>query len=139
MFGLSHIPHLNYILSELKKNGSPDSIIEADDEHTYFIIRIPCHLEFVCEELGMDKEGHILPIEEIRDKEKDGTDNGTENGTEESTAEKRRGEILRLMKLDKKITYDNLVNTLHVSRRTIARDIDLLRSQNKLMREGGDR
>ena len=86
----------------------------------------------------MDKEGHILPIEEIRDKEKDGTDNGTENGTEESTAEKRRGEILRLMKLDKKITYDNLVNTLHVSRRTIARDIDLLRSQNKLMREGGD-
>ena len=42
------------------------------------------------------------------------------------------------MKLDKKITYDNLVNTLHVSRRTIARDIDLLRSQNKLIREGGD-
>lgn len=42
------------------------------------------------------------------------------------------------MKLDKKITYDNLVNTLHVSRRTIARDIDLLRSQNRLMREGGD-
>lgn len=34
--------------------------------------------------------------------------------------------------------YDNLVNTLHVSRRTIARDIDLLRSQNRLMREGGD-
>ena len=130
------------IHEELKKNGSPDSIIEADDEHTYFIIRIPCHPEFVCEELGMDKEGHILPIEEIRDKEKDGTDNGTDNGTEsgteESTAEKRRGEILRLMKLDKKITYDNLVNTLHVSRRTIARDIDLLRSQNKLMREGGD-
>ena len=132
---------------ELKKNGSPDSIIEADDEHTYFIIRIPCHPEFVCEELSMDKEGHILPVgevwkpdvtENVTDVSDNGTDNGTESGTEESTAEKRRGEILRLMKLDKKITYDNLVNTLHVSRRTIARDIDLLRSQNKLMREGGD-
>lgn len=127
------------------------AIIEADDEHTYFIIRIPCHPEFVCEELSMDKEGHILPVGEVwkpdvtenvtdvSDNVSDnGTDNGTESGTEESTAEKRRGEILRLMKLDKKITYDNLVNTLHVSRRTIARDIDLLRSQNKLMREGGD-
>ena len=122
-----------------------------DDEHTYFIIRIPCHPEFVCEELSMDKEGHILPVGEVwkpdvtenvtdvSDNVSDnGTDNGTESGTEESTAEKRRGEILRLMKLDKKITYDNLVNILHVSRRTIARDIDLLRSQNKLMREGGD-
>jgi len=99
----------------------------------------------------MDKEGHILPVgevwkpdvteivtENVTDGTDNGTDNGTESGTEESTAEKRRGEILRLMKLDKRITYDNLVNTLHVSRRTIARDIDLLRSQNKLMREGGD-
>lgn len=55
------------IKEELKKNGSPDAIIEADDEHTYFIITIPCHPEFVCNELGMDKDGHILPIELIND------------------------------------------------------------------------
>ena len=46
--------------------------------------------------------------------------------------------MLRLMKLDKKITYDNLANILHVSRMTIARDIDLLRSQHRLMRDGDD-
>ena len=93
----------------------------------------------------MDKEGHILPIEEIRDKENDVTenvtdvsDNVTENVTEKSIAKKRRDEILRLMKLDKKITYDNLANILHVSRMTISRYINFLRSQNKLMREGGD-
>lgn len=40
------------------------------DEHTYFIIRIPCHPEFLCDELGMDKDGHILPIAEIREKGK---------------------------------------------------------------------
>lgn len=57
--------------------------------------------------------------------------NGTESGTEDSTAEKRRGEILRLIKLDKEIIYDNPVNTPHVSRRIIARDIDLLRSHNQ--------
>ena len=142
MFGLSHIPHLNYILSELKKNGSPDSIIEADDEHTYFIIRIPCHPEFVCEELGMDKEGHILPIEEIRDKEKDVTenvtDNVTDNVTEGRTAKERRNEILRLMKLNPKITTENLASILHVSRMTISRDINLLRANNKVERDGDD-
>ena len=126
------------IHEELKKNGSPDSIIEADDEHTYFIIRIPCHPEFVCEELGMDKEGHILPIEEIRDKEKDVTENVTENVTDISTSEKRRNEILRLMKLSPKITTDYLANTLNVSRRTIQRDIDVLRANGKLTRDGDD-
>ena len=60
------------------------------------------------------------------------SDNVTEYGTENSTAEKRFGEILRLMKLDKEIIYDNLVNTFHVFRRTIARDIDLLRSHNQV-------
>ena len=135
--------HNTTIHEELRKNGSPDSIIEADDEHTYFIIRIPCHPEFVCEELSMDKEGHILPVGEVwkpdvTDHVTDVTENVTENVTDISAAEKRREEMLRLMRLDKRITTDNLANILHVSRRTIARDIDLLRSQNKLMREGGD-
>ena len=86
----------------------------------------------------MDKEGHILPIEEIRDKEKDGTDNGTDNVTNISTSEKRRNEILRLMKLSPKITTDNLANALNVSRRTIQRDIDVLRANSKLTRDGDD-
>ena len=103
----------------------------------------------------MDKEGHILPVgevwkpdvtENVTDDVTDVSDNGTEsvtenvteNVTEKSTAKKRRDEILRLMKLDKKITYENLANILHVSRMTISRDINFLRSQNKLMREGGD-
>lgn len=154
------------IREELKKNGSPDFTIDADDEHTYFIIRIPCHPEFVCDELTMDKDGHILPLGEVwrPDVTEDGTDNGTdklnvtdtdtervigdvtenvtenvtEGGIDISAAEKRRSEILRLMKLDSKITTDYLANILYVSRRTIARDIDLLRSQNKLKRDGDD-
>ena len=88
----------------------------------------------------MDNKGHILPVGEVwkPDVTEDVTDNVTEDVTEISTAEKRREEMLRLMKLDKKITYDNLANILHVSRMTIARDIDLLRSQHRLMRDGDD-
>ena len=71
------------IHEELRKNGSPDSIIEADDDHTYFIIRIPCHPEFVCDELSMDMEGHILPVGEVwkpdvTDDVTDLTDNDTD-------------------------------------------------------------
>ena len=116
----------------------------------------------------MDKEGHILPVGEVwksdviditdndadinadnkdvtknvadivTDNVTDNVTDVTENVADTSTAEKRREEMLRLMKLDKKITYDNLANILHVSRMTVARDIELLRSQNRLMREGED-
>ncbi len=95
----------------------------------------------------MDEKGHILPVGEVwkpddtdvtENVTENVTDKVTENVTEKSTAEKRRDEMLRLMKLDKKITTDNLANILHVSRRTVARDIDLLRSQYKLKRDGGD-
>lgn len=139
------------IHAELKKNGSPDSIIEADDEHTYFIIRIPCHPEFVCEELSMDKDGHILPVGEVwtsddTDNVTDGTvnvtdvtDNVTDNVTDGNTAEKRRAEMMHLMRLTPKISTDYLANVLHVSRRTIARDINFLREQGKLRRDGDDR
>ena len=47
------------------------------------------------------------------------------------------GDLNRLMKLTPNITYDNLMIILHVSRMTILRDINLLRSRNKLKREGG--
>ena len=149
------------IHAELKKNGSPDSIIEADNEHTYFIIRIPCHPEFVCEELSMDKDGHILPVGEVwtpdvTDNVTDGTVNGTDgtvngtdgtvNGTDAThnvtdgfTAEKRRREMMHLMQITPKITMDNLVNILHISRRTIARDINFLKANGKLRRDGDDR
>lgn len=140
------------IHEELKKNGSPDSIIEADDEHTYFIIRIPCHPEFVCDELSMDNDGHILPVGEVwkpdvtdnvtdvTDKNvTDVTDNVTDDVADGKTAEKRREEMLHLMRLNSKITTDNLANILHVSRMTISRDINLLKSLNKLRRKGDDR
>ena len=139
------------IHEELKKNGSPSAIIDVDDEHTYFIIRIPCYSEFVCKELSMDKEGHILPVGEVwmPDAIDDVTDEvvvtddviggGANNVTDGNTAEKRRAELLHLMRLTPKITMDNLVNILHVSRMTISRDINLLRANGKLRREGDDR
>ena len=114
----------------------------------------------------MDKEGHILPVGEIwtpdvtddvtdkmigndgvmgddansvTDNVTDVTDDVTDNVTDGNTAERRQAELLHLMRLTPKITMDNLVNILHVSRRTIARDIKFLRANGKLRRDGDDR
>ena len=97
----------------------------------------------------MDKEGHILPIGEVWSPDvidnvtddvmgggaSDVTDDVTDNVTDGNVAEKRRAELLHLMRLTPKITMDNLVNILHVSRMTISRDINLLRANGKLRRE----
>ena len=125
-------------------------IIDVDDEHTYFIIRIPCHPEFVCEELSMDKEGHILPIGEVwspdvidnvtdevavtDDVMGGGASDVTDDVTDGNKAEKRQAELLHLMRLTLKITMDNLVNILHVSHMTISWDINHHRANGKLKR-----
>lgn len=138
------------IHNELRLNGSPDSVIEVDDEHTYFIINIPCHPEFVCAELAMDSDGHILPVELVDSLEDDtdsdtgndtdnDTDSDTDNSTKLSAIEHRRKEIVRLMKLEPKITMDQLVNNLDVSRSTIARDLSRLRENGIIVRDGDDR
>ena len=114
----------------------------------------------------MDKEGHILPVGEVwtpdvtdnfidnitnKVIDNDGITNDvtdgvpenvtdvTDNVTDRNTAEKRRLEILHLMRITPKITMDSLVNILHVSRMTISRDINLLRANGKLRREGDAR
>lgn len=45
---------------ELKKNGSPDAYIETDPDRTYFIISIPCHKDFVTDELVVDRSGNVV-------------------------------------------------------------------------------
>lgn len=47
------------IHKELKKNGSPKAEFDVDEDRTYFLISIPCHKEFVCQELAVDESGQI--------------------------------------------------------------------------------
>jgi ATP-dependent DNA helicase RecG len=163
------------IHDELQRNGSPEAIIDADDEHTYFMIIIPCHPEFVCDKFTMDKEGHVLPVlkENVAENNTDVTENvtenvdvsenvtenstsvtendtdvtenvteksdGVENSSKLSSANKRRIEIIQIMRKIPKITTDNIANMLSVSRMTVSRDISYLMNNGKLSRDGGDK
>ena len=42
------------IQDELHDNGSPQATIETDEERTYFLIDIPCHLYFIKEQVILD-------------------------------------------------------------------------------------
>jgi ATP-dependent DNA helicase RecG len=153
------------IHDELQRNGSPSAIIDADDEHTYFMITIPCHPEFVCDKFTMDKDGHVLPVlngnvtEDVTEngqnvtEKTDDADNATvkagdvtvnvtdvtENVTELSSADKRRKAMIQIMRQSPKITTENVANMLSVSRMTVSRDINYLTSKGILSREGGDK
>jgi DeoR/GlpR family transcriptional regulator of sugar metabolism len=63
----------------------------------------------------------------------------TENVTEISSADKRRKELIQIMRKAPKITTDSIANMLSVSRMTVSRDINYLTSKGKLSREGGDK
>lgn len=137
------------IHDELRRNGSPDSIIEADDEHTYFMITIPCHPEFVCNELTIDNDGHLIPAQELNHKAKvpyiiqSGTpannilnDDVPNNVPNKKDSKTRRIMMTAFMKKHPDITTSQLADILKVSRKTISRDINMLTSEGIIRREG---
>lgn len=44
-------------LDELHDNGSPQAVIETDEEHSYFLIDIPCHPDFIKEQVILNHDG----------------------------------------------------------------------------------
>jgi ATP-dependent DNA helicase RecG len=65
-------------------------------------------------------------------------DNVTEDVTEDVT-DNRRNAIVELIKKDNKITTIEIANTMGVVRRTIARDIELLKRSGVIVRIGSDK
>ncbi|HEY9221990.1 MAG TPA: ATP-binding protein [Lutibacter sp.] len=69
-------------------------------------------------------------------------DNVTENVTEdviEDVTDNRRNAIVELIKKDHKITTTEIANAMGVVRRTIARDIELLKRSGVIVRVGSDK
>ena len=48
------------VKKELEKNGSSKAMFDSDDERTFFFVSIPCHADFLCEEITVDTKGHII-------------------------------------------------------------------------------
>ena len=92
------------IQDELKKNGSSPATIETDDIRSYFLIDIPCHQDFILENIMEGIKGMDL--------------------------KPRQQHIIELIHNDQHITYDELATSLKVSRQTIFKEVAALRKVN---------
>ena len=112
------------IQDELKANGSPQATIETDEERSYFLIDIPCHPNFI-------KEQVILNKDVVKDDPKD--------DPKEVLAEvsDRQGLILLLIKANDLITIQEMTQKVKVSEKTIKRELAVLQEKGFLTREGG--
>ena len=93
------------IQAELKKNGSATATIETDELRSYFLIDIPCHPDF------------ITPI--VHDIE--------------LTA--RQKQIAELLSANPMMKLKELATLLHISSKTITRDVNVLKSVGILIRK----
>lgn len=112
------------IQDELKRNGSPKAIIETDQERSFFLIRIPCHPDFV----------HRDWSEDIND-----TINDIVNDIVNDTVKQRLAKMLQLLIQNPSLSKKQLALELGVSVPTISRDLSLLIEYQMIVREGSDR
>ena len=77
-----------------------------------------------------------IPLGDILEK-KDVTKDVTKNVTKDVTKEMRKEIILNLIKKNQEITNNEIAENLNLNRRTIIRDIEELKNENKIIRIGG--
>lgn len=111
------------IQDELKRNGSPKAIIETDQERSFFLIRIPCHSDFIHYDIVNDT---------IND-----TINNTINDIVNDTVKQRLAKMLQLLIQNPSLSKKQLALELGVSVPTISRDLSLLVEYHVIERNGG--
>lgn len=106
------------IQDELKRNGSPKAIIETDQDRSFFLIRIPCHPDFV----------HRDWSEDIND---------IVNDIVNDTVKQRLAKMLQLLIQNPSLSKKQLALELGVSVPTISRNLSLLVEYHVIERKGG--
>ena len=110
------------------------AIRELEEERTYFLIDIPCHLGFMKETLSVEQIGVKGGVKEPN-VTKDVTKNVTKDVTKELT--ERQSVILEMITEDSFVTIPEMSLKTGVATRTIKRDIENLQSSGILTRKGG--
>ena len=120
------------IQEELKRNGSPKAIIETDKERSYFLIKIPCHPDFIQYDiinLPLNKEERIrnLLINTLND---------TINETLNDTIKERLVKLISILDENPNTLKKDLALQLKISIPTVSRDLKFLTDLKILRREG---
>ena len=124
----SHIPCLvpNCEFKELC--CSAKTIIETDEERTYFLIDIPCHPYFTKKEIEIDTNG-------VKEDAESGVKGGVKSGIKELSDIQEV--IVKEMLFDPSITTSEMAQKTGVKFRTLQRHISQLQAMGVVVRKDG--
>lgn len=108
------------IKNELEKNGSDKACFDSDEERTFFFVSVPCHKDFVCQELAVDTKGHV--IERVPTGKSD-----------------VREQIFELIVNDNHISRRSIANVIGINTSAVQRHITALINAGYIERKGRTR
>ena len=120
---------LNMVQDVLTENGNTSAQFVLDDITTFKVV--VRNAEYASENEGDDKD--------VTDNVTDGTDNGTDNAHTYKDANDRRKRLVDIIRTNAKVSIFELAKLVGVSRRTILRDIEILKTEGKLQRVGSEK
>lgn len=126
------------IQKELRRNGSPQATIETDRDRSYFLIHIPCHPDFIQDELSIEP---INPANEPINpaNEPINVENQALNGRLNTTMKYRLTKLTEFLRTHPSSPKTELALLLQVSRATITRDLQRLVEANIIRRKGSNK
>ncbi len=110
------------VKKELEKNGSGNASYESDEDRTYFYVSIPCHKDFICKELTIDEDGHIL-----------------ERKLTVATAGDIRKRIFEMIVNNPHITRNELADSIGINPSAVQKHIEILVNKGFIERKGRTR
>ena len=123
---------INMVQDVLTENGNTSAQFVLDDITTFKVV--VRNAEYASENEGDDKD--------VTDNVTDGTDNvtdGTDNAHTYKDANDRRKRLVDIIRTNAKVSIFELAKLVGVSRRTILRDIEILKTEGKLQRVGSEK
>ena len=95
----------------MQENGSPRAIIETDEERTYFLIDIPCNLDYIGVPIGKECKKELSELQML---------------------------IMGALSENAKLTIPELARKMGISARKISQELKSLQEEFQVLkREGG--
>lgn len=120
---------INMVQDVLTENGNTSAQFVLDDITTFKVV--VRNAEYVPKHEGDDKD--------VTDNVTDVTDNVTDNTHTYKDANDRRKRLVDIIRTNENVSIFELAKLVGVSRRTILRDIEILKTEGKLQRVGSEK
>jgi ATP-dependent DNA helicase RecG len=119
------------ILHTMQENGSPPPVFDFDEDHTYFMCRLPVHPQATM------PEGLLAQTGLVDGGAKGGANGGAKSGAHKLT--KRQAEVLSFMRENPGIAYREIAKAMEINESAVLKHIQNLKKAGALERVGSAR